>query len=842
MKNARSCPGMIAVVVVLAISAASRGEVELVKDGRGVSEIVIAPDAIQAVRLAAQDLREHLKQMSGAELPIVTAPSPGAAVQVYVGESQFTRELGFKPAPFSTSGLEILAEPNRVILVGPDKQRDLCPYGQTGSDSVYLGGSEILGKTTAKPEGFPSPGLRKWQEFCGYQFTTQHLDDHLGQWNQSLQIHSNDDTGTWYAVAELLEQLGVRWYMPYEDGTVIPHKPTVTVAEQHLVREANFDRREWCFYNAMRSDGEGIAWLKRLKAGNHNTILYNHTTYAIYSSLEQQQRHPEWLACGADGKPYVGYPPGRGMPRYTDPGFRLAAVTYMNKVFDTFPDLSAMTVGPPDGGVKMDARDLSAYGEPDDSEEQKASNYVWDFHVYLARELKKSHPDKYLLYMTGYGARLIPTKIEQFPGNLVVPLQGYSPANRVLNTEARIVADAWQQWRGLMNEPRRAPVWNYFLWYRTPTHPRYPVFFTESLQQEIQQILPICDGKFIEIQPTRVTTPEGREEFRLNTPGLIHLMVYWQNKLFWDPDLDRNKMLEEYYTLFFGPAAAEMQEFIEFAEQVWMRQESRSVTLTTGFLKEPDVDRFFEILARARAKAGDDTVYARRITRMQEEMLSLKGLFPNLTRTGPLVRAYPVDIAWPGMDGDVSKYRYGWMSLRDNRTGEPPPKNAAPTRAAIYMTRDKSALIVAAICPESQMSELKANCRANDDAGIFDDDVVEVYVNTPQRSYFKIVVNPNGVIWDESTDVAIIERATLPILWNPGTKAVVKKEDDRWTVELLIPMKDFGEIGPSETYPWGIQVGRTRFTGGQAESWSIAPTGGPYAALNRWANLWIRPW
>jgi len=518
MKNARVCPWMVAGVVGLAISCAAQGEVELVRDGRAVSEIVIAADAIQVVKLAALDLQMHLKQMSGAELPIVQAPSPGVAARVYVGESHFTRELGFKPASFRTSGLEILAEKNHVILVGPDKQRDPCPYGQTGADSIYLRGSAILGKTSARPEDFPSPGLKKWQEFCGDKFTAEHLDDHLGQFNPSLQIHSNDDTGTWYAVADLLEQLGVRWYMPYEDGTVIPDRPTVRVAEQHVVKEAKFDRREWCFYNAMRSDAEGIAWLKRLKAGNHNTILYNHTTYAIYSSLQQQQRHPEWLACGADGKPYVGYPPGRGMPRYTDPGFRKAAVAYMNKVFDTFPDLSAMTVGPPDGGIKMDARDLDAYGKPDDSEEQKASNYVWDFHVYLARELKKSHPDKCLLYMTGYGARLTPANIEEFPSNLIVPLRGYSPANRVLKTEAQILTDAWQQWRGLMKEPCRAPVWNYFLWYRTPTHPRYPVFFSEALQQEMREILPICDGKFIEIQPTRVTTPEGRESNSDSTP------------------------------------------------------------------------------------------------------------------------------------------------------------------------------------------------------------------------------------------------------------------------------------------------------------------------------------
>lgn len=116
VKNSSMCPWVVASVVGLAISSAALGEVELVKDGRAVSEIVIAADAIQVVKLAALDLQMHLKQMSGAELPIVVAPSPDVAARVYVGESQFTRELGFKPASFRTSGLEILAEENHVIL------------------------------------------------------------------------------------------------------------------------------------------------------------------------------------------------------------------------------------------------------------------------------------------------------------------------------------------------------------------------------------------------------------------------------------------------------------------------------------------------------------------------------------------------------------------------------------------------------------------------------------------------------------------------------------------------------------------------------------------------------
>jgi len=315
-------------------------------------------------------------------------------------------------------------------------------------------------------------------------------------------------------------------------------------------------------------------------------------------------------------------------------------------------------------------------------------------------------------------------------------------------------------------------------------------------------------------------------------------MVYWQNKLFWDPDANREAMLDEYYRLFYGPAEQEMREFCEFAEEVWCRQESRSLTQDTGFLKEADVDRYFEILAAARARAGEGTVYDQRIAMIEREMQSLKKLFPGLKRTGPWVRAYKAPIPLE-IDGALHEYRYGWATLRQLTTGETPRKNV--TRAVITLTPDRKMLIVGAICYENRMDNMKADCTTNDDFSIFHDDVVEVYVNTPHRSYFKIVVNPNNAVWTESTDVAIIDRDTLPILWNPAVESVVKKYDDRWVVEIKIPTDDFGELGPTKTYPWGIQVGRTRFTGGHGTAWCIAPTsGGPYRTLNKWASLWMR--
>ncbi len=121
--------------------------------------------------------------------------------------------------------------------------------------------------------------------------------------------------------------------------------------------------------------------------------------------------------------------------------------------------------------------------------------------------------------------------------------------------------------------------------------------------------------------------------------------------------------------------------------------------------------------------------------------------------------------------------------------------------------------------------------------------MLEIYIDSPERSYFKVVLNPNGAIWDESADQAIISRDSMPILWNPGTQAIVKQYEDRWEAEIRIPCSDLGLLGPTRQYPWGLQVGRTRISnlGFQEQKlYSLAPTGGPYKVQSKWARMWVR--
>jgi hypothetical protein len=189
------------------------------------------------------------------------------------------------------------------------------------------------------------------------------------------------------------------------------------------------------------------------------------------------------------------------------------------------------------------------------------------------------------------------------------------------------------------------------------------------------------------------------------------------------------------------------------------------------------------------------------------------------------------------LDGDLSKYKAGWTNLCRSGTGEAVVTNA--TKVCVSLSKDRKSLYVAAVCFDDNMAKVKADAVIKDVPAIFDDDVIEFYVNTPERSFFKIVVNPNGTIWDETQDVTLIDRDTLPLLWNPGTQAVVKKYDNRWEVEMMIPTADLGKTGPTKKDPWGVQVGRTRFTASGAESFRLAPGGGRYDTQNQWGNLWM---
>jgi hypothetical protein len=772
-------------LITMVLIGSSGAEVELVKDGRPMADIVVETNAIASIKLAAKDLQDYIEKMSGARLEITNAPSEMFKYHVYVGTSEYVKKLGVTVDDLKPEGFKIVARGNYVVLIGHDLKREPLPFSSKGE------------------------GLKKWQEFAGEKYTYPMGD--LGPYNKDLGIYADEATATLYAASELLEQLGVRWYNPYENGTIIPEKKTITVPEQALKKEPKFPYRFSTFYGAMRSDAEGVMWFKRLKYGTSYGILIGHTTGDIlgWGSPEQKQAHPGYFA-RVDGKMVT-------VPRLCDENFRKSSINFLDKMIEAHPWLKFVNVQMTDGLSRIDDRDALVWSRQGRGYLGKYSDYIWDYWLYVAAELKKKHPDIYLRCNSYAPYAEPPSGLDKLPDNVAILIAQSTASSFLPQDPAEKLRAMWLP----KLTSKKLFLWDYYLFYRTGESPRYPVFFTRHLQDDMRKLSGVCEGKIIEI----AAAPDKNKKLRLACPGLTHMLHYWQGKLYWDPDMDRQKMLDEYYDLYFGPAKKDMKEFYEFAEEVWMRPESRSITVAGGFLREKDVDRYFEILKHAREKAGKDSVYDKRIAQIEEEMQPLKKMFP-MTRVGPDFICHITDQPIL-VDGDLQKKFWQgditWYPMDEWKKKEPVPAEKA-SAVAFRMTPDRSNLVIGVKCSEPVMDKIPARSKEHDDFEIFNEDRVEVRVETPERSYFKLAVNTEGIIWDETQDVTLVTKYTLPVLWNPGTKAAVKKEKDRWTAEIMIPTGDFGSKGPDKANPWGINVYRIRRVEGVREVYDIAPT------------------
>ena len=95
-------------------------EITLVKDGHPNATIVMAAEPTPAANLAARELQHHIHQMTGAFLPIASAPHPAMRTVVFVGESHLTRELGHCGEDFESQEYLIQFRPNMLFLMGRD--------------------------------------------------------------------------------------------------------------------------------------------------------------------------------------------------------------------------------------------------------------------------------------------------------------------------------------------------------------------------------------------------------------------------------------------------------------------------------------------------------------------------------------------------------------------------------------------------------------------------------------------------------------------------------------------------------------------------------------------------
>jgi hypothetical protein len=439
----------------------------LVLDGKPVAVVVLPADANDTEKLAARELVAHVEQMSGAKLDTATvAPKD---VDAFVAKAR--------------------ADGKVPVLIG----RTAWPRLE-----------QVVHAKSKTPGTFALRATR------------------------DLALVAGIDQGTYYGVCELLEQQGVRWFMPGDLGTVIPERKTVAVAEQETVQAPSFPSR---WFQMPDKD-----WQVRVRCGG--------PTFP-----------------GAHGLP--GVPPFK-----TDPelyalvgGQRVARQHCVSnpKVLDAVvKEVTArrkkglgpvIGMGPNDGRGfcecdrcrTLDGGDF----DPFSNEPSVTDRYVWFFNQVLER-LPPEYRDTKLAFYIYHSYMRPPVK--------------WKPDPRITGALAPIALDRVHGFSNPVAPEKTYAKWLYREWgQRIPelydrgywsnlADPGFPFILVHRLRDEI----PACHA--LGVKGWRVET------FPNYGPQLPSMYV--AAKLMWDHTADVDALMQDFAEKFFGPAAEPMGKYV----------------------------------------------------------------------------------------------------------------------------------------------------------------------------------------------------------------------------------------------------------------------------------------
>lgn len=731
---------------ILSCSAA-----ELVKDGKACSEIAVAEKADPGTLQAAKDLQLHLKKISGAEVKIVTAGNARSENLICVGESAVTRKAGYKLPAFKTSGYDIQAKGKLVILTGSTSK--FKPVRSVYADALH----------------------------------------------EQSRLHSaasgtdENDCGPMHAVSAFLEYLGVRFYAPYEDGTVIPRKKNVKIPDFRETREAAFARRIYQ-YDGMEKDPEGMMWFKRLKTGSS---LPPAGVLPLAAVLKNDPPE-DWIALRKNGEPQFTIE-GCIYPRFAHPGFQRECVKFIRKTLDADPSMKYLELVLPVLRGGTDARDYELFNTRDRYPLPVSSNMMAAFYNAVAAEVKKSHPDRILWSPSLRGnqppgeqfLKAVPDNLKMQPYSQSAVLYAVDGGKKYLQQLGRLETAYGNR------KMQQVEWWNEL---SCPETPRQGAWFMHGLQEVRREQRKSVAGLVM-----KAAAMPGKN--RLAEVPLTHLMYYVNSKLLWDPELDMEKLLDEYCRLWFGPAAAVMRNFFRFSEHVVSRNVPRSIS-SSGQFREADIPFLFELLTKAKAKTAAGTVYRQRVEALEKVLSPLKDAFRDRVPDGIPIQGQilPQNAR---CDGDFSKYS-AWRVI-------PGSSKAVRTEFALGMTEDRSRLLVAVRCFEPQMPKLKPGTAKTDSPAVFAGDHIRIDFHTVNKSAYLAAVNAAGGFADASSDPADLAENGSYFGWNnPLTRHWVKRYPDRWEAEIAIHIQKCG-TPPDFGEPWSLKMTRVRYAGGRKE-------------------------
>ena len=777
----------------------------LVKEGEPQAEIVIAETPPRSTHLAARELQVYIEKISGATLPIVTAPNPDVPVKVYVGRSPRTDRLGITADDLPYGAFRIVSGKNWLTLIGQDS--DFTPIEPWPFNNKDIAGGKMQkawDEITGEHWGYPHHQL--WKHYSGRNQLFGTPEELKVNADGSVNVWTYDERGSFNAVCGYLRDLGVRWYMPGEVGEVLPRMKTIPLSAVDKAVHPDFPLR--CLNFRSSASGRDVSmWAFHLGVRQVYGRQAAHGLHLMTNNEYTRTHHPDWFAV-------------YGGKRQTQDGLRQNHLCYSNEElvheavrfaeaqFDHYK-MDVVSIMPPDGYTSLCQCELCQRKEsPELGPRGIASNYVWSFVNRVAKELKERRPDK-KISCCAYGIYTAPpSNIEKLEPNLqVIIVGGRRPTQADREALRRLRAEWATKTDNLLEIYENYPFTNrgFYL----------PAYVTHVMGESINETKGMSRGEDVWFSI----------DFSEKATGFNHFLAYFTARMYWGgKQQDVSAMFDEYVEQFYGPAAADMHAFFDYCEEHWREMETDVVP----------AQRALELIEMAKKTAGTDNVYATRVGLIDRYLDGLRNKAAQLAQQrGPVPRLRIPDdhLATPiVVDGRLDDQ--AWVDCMSAATGR--LKELQTGREPIFGTRIKTRwiggnLYFAIHCDERPGEKLNIATTKNGDQALWYGDVVEILLETNSHSYYQIAFNPAAALvdFDRGTD-----RKNWSS-WASQAEVATQIADDHWTAEVRIPVTDDENdplhqvIGrrPTQSLPWHVNICRQRIREQGSEYSAFSPTG-----------------
>ncbi|MEN6642979.1 MAG: DUF4838 domain-containing protein [Armatimonadia bacterium] len=597
--------------------------------------------------------------------------------------------------------------------------------------------------------------------------------------------------GTLYAAYDFLEkQCGVRWYAPGKVGEVYPVSKTLVVTGKDVRRKPWMIHR-WHAGSYMymptpkekASANDVNVWRLRNRIGGR-ALTVGHSFYGYYDRFLKD--HPDWFAQGYTGKP----------PQlcYTNPELIAQVVKDARDYFDGkgAPAGSAATEDM-FGLVPMDnsswckcercQKELNA-AEKDNPQFNNgyASDYIFNFTNKVAREVAKTHPDKWIGQLAYSTYAYYPVKVKP-EKNVSVQLclhtrNWWCPSMEV--NDRRVL----KEWTAQKDRP--IYLWLYYCFpalnAKYGSFNYWPGFFAHEVVEQMGMYRKAgINGIFLE------NSSECDATYLMD-----QLEFYVTFKMADDPTLDGNRLIEEFFTRYYGSAGKPMKALYCRIEDLF----SNPKYYPEEIQKSPAHQHQTEALAWGAIGTAErvaelqkmmDEAKACARTEIEKERVGLfeRGIWQPIVegrekaaRHAEARRQAPAVVTVPKVSeagGDPAKVDWGkaldlkgWGTLGGDKTERKLQTLAAHDGTWLYL----------------QLTEWMKPGTLRQGPDVWDGDDWELFF-APARGgwYRQLCVGPDGRVFEQAWK-------TEQTAWSSGAVVVSERgEKERWVVKLALPLE-----------------------------------------------------